>query len=183
MSNIKSIFNMEHSQDKILNIYKKCWEDKWKGLTFQHIPEQQEHIFEAMKEYANWCLSQNNAVQIIELNDWNDLVQRVYGKIYNYQQQHGCQERGTLRLTIPSSFTFNDDFHDNIKDLDGDMGIKFNIWLNQDPNIPLKGDTVKDIDNSLFWERNFYPDIYTLANDMYSKGHILPGEYIINIDW
>jgi hypothetical protein len=35
----------------------------------------------------------------------------------------------------------------------------------------------------MFWERNFYPDTYTVANDLYDKGLIEAGDYIINIDW
>lgn len=35
---------------------------------------------------------------------------------------------------------------------------------------------------NLFWERNFYPDINTLANDLYKKGLIKKGEYLIVID-
>ena len=39
---------------KIEEIYQKQWEQKWEGMTFRSIPEQQSHIFSAMKEYAEW---------------------------------------------------------------------------------------------------------------------------------
>ncbi len=39
---------------KIEEIYQKQWEQKWEGLTFRSIPDQQSHIFAAMKEYAEW---------------------------------------------------------------------------------------------------------------------------------
>ena len=39
---------------KIQEIYQKQWEQKWEGLTFRSIPDQQSHIFAAMKEYAEY---------------------------------------------------------------------------------------------------------------------------------
>lgn len=36
---------------------------------------------------------------------------------------------------------------------------------------------------NLFWERNFYPDIHVIANDLCKKGLLLAGEYDIKIDW
>ena len=35
----------------------------------------------------------------------------------------------------------------------------------------------------LWWERNFYPNIQMVANDLHSKGLLEAGEYTINIDW
>ena len=35
----------------------------------------------------------------------------------------------------------------------------------------------------LFWERNFYPNLNTVINDLYKKGLIEKDDYEINIDW
>ena len=62
------------------------------------------------------------------------------------------------------------------------MGVKFAVWLARDT----KEWNGKEQDKpyiDMFWERNFYPDIHTLANDLYDKGLIEKGEYVINIDW
>ncbi len=40
-----------------------------------------------------------------------------------------------------------------------------------------------DWEINLFCERNFYPDLHTIANDLYERGLIEAGEYVINIDW
>jgi hypothetical protein len=59
---------------------------------------------------------------------------------------------------------------------------KFEKWLERDP----KEWNGKEEDKrflDLFWDRNFYPDIQTVANDLHKKGLIEAGEYTIKIDW
>ena len=52
------------------------------------------------------------------------------------------------------------------------MGISFQAWKNCTKKYP-----------DIFWERNFYPDILTVANDLLAKGLLEAGEYRIKIDW
>lgn len=123
-------------------------------------------------------------IQYIELQDWDEFVKEIYNRPYSFQQQEGCKARGTFNLTIPSPWA--DDYeNDTIPEIiNGDeMGVSLKAWLARDPEQHLN-DTESDhwcID--LFYARNFYPDIYTLANDMHEKGHLPAGEYVINIDW
>lgn len=64
------------------------------------------------------------------------------------------------------------------------MGVKFKTWLNTtEEYINSKNPETSTCQNRLFWNRNFYPDIYTVANDLHSKGLIDAGEYSIQIDW
>lgn len=64
------------------------------------------------------------------------------------------------------------------------MGVKFTSWSARDPKQKLPGaDDQEDYCLSLFWERNFYPDIHTVANDLHEKGLLEAGEYLINIGW
>ena len=39
--------------------------------------------------------------KVVTVQDWDDLVTKTYGKPYSFQQQNGCQERGTFEITIP----------------------------------------------------------------------------------
>ena len=73
--------------------------------------------------------------------------------------------------------------HDSIpEEINGDeMGVKFAVWLARDPKAPVNGRTDYAID--MFWERNFYPNIDVIANDMHKKGLIEEGNYIIDINW
>jgi len=121
-------------------------------------------------------------VKMIEVSDWDNLVSETYGKIYSFQQQDGCQERGTFHLTVPSDYTEDDEMNDSIpEEVNGDeMGVKFDVWLEKDSKLHNFG---SDWENELFWERNFYPDINTVVNDLHKKGLIEAGSYIINIDW
>ena len=36
---------------------------------------------------------------------------------------------------------------------------------------------------AMWWERNFYPDVQMIANDLHSKGLLQAGKYLIDIDW
>ena len=141
--------------------------------------------------------------KVIELGDWDDLVIETYGRIYSFQQQDGCQGRGNVKLTIPDMDN-DDEMHDKIAEIiNGDiMGVKFATWLERDTKAPLNPSD-KELSScnyyydtcnrkqwceeeshiSLFYERNFYPDLQTVANDLHKKGLIEAGEYIIEIDW
>lgn len=125
--------------------------------------------------------------RVIELQDWDTLVRNTYGKPYMFQQQEGCKSRGMFPLTIPPDkyeLEEEENMNDSIPDETNgeEMGVKFQVWLERDPSqIP---EHFRDSwGNDLFWERNFYPNIYTIANDLYKKGLIEAGEYLINIDW
>ena len=125
--------------------------------------------------------------KVIDCSDWDNLVQETYGKPYCFQQQNGCQERGTVDITIPSKWE-NDFKNNSIPEVvnGNKMGVSFKAWLEHDPNQPLKdekehGDHEWMIE--LFWERNFYPSLYMVANDLHAKGLIEAGEYTIKIDW
>lgn len=124
--------------------------------------------------------------RLIDLQDWDNLVKETYGKPYRFQQQEGCQEKGIFELVIPSEYENESEMHDSVPEVvNGDeMGVKFEVWLERDPKQLLKDKPdCSDFDLKLFWSRNFYPSIYTLADDLYKKGLIEAGNYLINIDW
>lgn len=122
--------------------------------------------------------------KLIEVDDWDELVQKTYGKPYRFQQQNGCQSRGTFDLTIPSEDAMDEDMNDSIpEEVNGEiMGVKFKTWLARNPK-QTAPDMKEQWEIDLFWARNFYPDIFTVANDLYKRGLIEAGEYVINIDW
>ena len=145
-------------------------------------------------------------INIIELSDWDILVESTYNKIYSFQQQGECQSRGIVYFSVPDE-AYEEEMNDSIPEIINDednMGVKFNTWLQRDPNAPLNptdeelskcsyywGKSEKDALEwktsishiNLFWERNFYPDLQTVANDLYEKGLLEKGDYGIEIDW
>lgn len=128
------------------------------------------------------ALKYSNA-KLIDLNDWDKLVQETYGRPYSFQQQEGCQDRGLFDIRVPCE-TDEDEMNDEIPEkVNGEeMGVKFDVWMARDPKQPIK-DQEYDWELALFWERNFYPNIYTVANDLYKKGLLPEGDYTIKIDW
>lgn len=124
-------------------------------------------------------------VNIIDRYDWDKLVTDTYGKPYSIQQQDGCMDRQMIGLTIPDEA---DDYENDTLPEEVNhpkMGVSFAAWLARDPNQPLNTTDVlrSDFGLTLWWNRNFYPDLQTLANDLHAKGLIEAGEYSINIDW
>jgi hypothetical protein len=129
--------------------------------------------------------------KVISVQDWDRLVEETYGKPYSFQQQDGCQPRGRVRITIPDEEAYDDEQNDIIPfEINGnEMCVKFQVWLDT---------TIEDVNakfeeagepqrypgqNSLFWKRNFYPELQTVANDLHKKGLIEAGKYTIDIDW
>lgn len=120
--------------------------------------------------------------KLIDVQDWDTLVTETYGRPYSFQQQDGCKDRDLVRITIPEEgCDFENDAVPEIVNGD-EMGVSFKAWLARDPKTPLK-DRDDTFGLTLWWERNFYPDVQMIANDLYEKGLIEAGEYLINIDW
>ena len=124
--------------------------------------------------------------QFIDEDDWSGFVSEHYGKIYSFQQQDGCKERGIYQFSVPDKYP--EDFeNDTIPEVvNGDeMGVSFKAWLERDIKQPLNSkdqwDRTRGTD--LFWKRNFYPHISMIVNDLHEKGLLPAGEYVINIDW
>ena len=122
------------------------------------------------------------SINMINLDDWDRLVVKTYGKIYNFQQQDDCKGRGLVYLTVPcDDFDFENDTVPEV--INGtEMGVSFKAWLARDPK-EWNGDPNKKNCLNLFWERNFYPSLESVANDLHEKGLLPAGNYAINIDW
>lgn len=124
--------------------------------------------------------------QVIDLSDWDKLVEKTYGRTYSFQQQDGCKDRGSFRFEVPSEETY--DFENDTVDevVNGEqMGVSFVAWLARDPKQKLDSNDEWEREHGLemWWQRNFYPDIQMVANDLYKKGLLEKGKYTIHIDW
>lgn len=118
----------------------------------------------------------------IDVQDWDDLVTSTYDKVYSFQQQDDCKSRGVETIVVPA---VPDDYENKEIpfEVNGEeMGVSFETWLNTSPKDTLKH-FESEWENDLFWDRNFYPHVSMIINDLYSKGLIEAGEYDISIDW
>jgi len=119
--------------------------------------------------------------KVIDVYEFDKLVTETYGKPYNFQQQDDCKDRGFEQFTVPCEA---DDYENDTipEDVDHpEMGVSFKAWLERDPKQSLADDDDRYI--VMWWERNFYPTLDMIVNDLYKKGLIEAGEYAINIDW
>ena len=120
--------------------------------------------------------------KLIDVQDWDNLVTETYGRPYSFQQQDGCKDRQLVPITVPDDpYDYENDTVPEVVNGD-EMGVSFKAWLARDPKTPLP-DRDDTFGLTLWWERNFYPDVQMIANDLYEKGLIEAGDYMINIDW
>ena len=123
--------------------------------------------------------------KIIELEDWNELVTSTYGRVYNFQQQDACKSRGIEYITVPVEEPFdysNDTVQEEVNGCD--MGVSFKAWLDRDPTKLLSNlEHQEHWSLNMWWDRNFYPNVDMIINDLHSKGLLEAGEYGIKIDW
>ena len=121
--------------------------------------------------------------KVIEVQDWDDLVQKTYGRPYAFQQQDDCKDRGIEWFTIPIQHPY--DYEDaTIPEVVNhqDMGVSFQAWLERDPNKPLENQE-RDYELIFWWKRNFYPSVDMVLNDLHKRGILEAGDYGIDIDW
>lgn len=124
--------------------------------------------------------------QVIDVGDWDNLVETTYGRPYSFQQQDDCKERQRVKITIPDEYA--DDYENDTVPEEvnhDDRGVSFKAWLERDPKQKLNSEDEWDRENglSLWWGRNFYPTVEMIANDLHEKGLIEAGTYTIDIDW
>lgn len=121
-------------------------------------------------------------IQMVSVQDWDALVEKTYARPYSFQQQDGCKERGIAHITVPCR-AYDYENHTVPEKINGEkMGVSFKAWLERDTN-EWNGEAGDHMFLGLFWERNFYPSIEMVANDLHAKGLLEPGEYTIEIDW
>lgn len=123
--------------------------------------------------------------RVVDLWEWNSLVQETYGRVYDLQQQDGCKVRGNEYFEVPCEPYDYENGKVEEKVNGSEMGVSFKAWLKRDPKQKLDTDDKWEREHglSLFWSRNFYPSLEVVAQDLYEKGLIEAGEYTIEIDW
>lgn len=126
------------------------------------------------------------SVKMISVEEWDELVTKTYGRPYNFQQQDGCKARGIEEIDIPNPDPWDYENESIPEKVNGKkMGVSFKAWLERDPSQPLDSEDEWERSHglNLFWSRNFYPSVEMVANDLYNRGLLPEGEYVIKIDW
>lgn len=120
--------------------------------------------------------------QVIDCNEFDKLVKETYKRPYCLQQQDGCRERGSVCVEVPNDPC--DYERDTIPEVVNgpEMGVSFKAWLARDPKQKLP-DEKYDWAILMWWECNFYPNLFVVANDLHNRGLLPAGKYRIIIDW
>ena len=120
-------------------------------------------------------------INTITVHDFDELVRSTYGRPYSFQQQDDCKDRELVAISVPAD---PEDYeNDSVPEIVNheDMGVSFSAWLARDPEQLLPGEDKWSTE--LWWERNFYPNVSMIINDLHSKGLLPAGDYSIDIDW
>jgi hypothetical protein len=131
------------------------------------------------------CKLNLKKVSLIDDSEWSDFVSEIYKRPYNFQQQEGCRERGVYPFSVPISNPFD---YKNSKIPEttstNQEGVSFEAWLSRDPSLKLKSKIDNDpLSLNMWWHRSFYPFVDMIVDDLYKRGLLEEGEYIIDIDW
>jgi len=120
---------------------------------------------------------------MIDENEWSKFVREAYKRPYCFQQQDGCKPRGIFTFSVPEEADdYENDTVPEKVNYEEVRGVSFKAWLERDAKKPLKYDKSPS-SLELWWDRNFYPDIQMVANDLHKKGLLEAGQYTIEIDW
>ena len=119
-------------------------------------------------------------------SEWDKLVNETYGKPYELQQQQNdCYENGSrIEFEVPFSSSEPYSKFENATlpyEINGEkMGVSLESWVATDEDsFPYGYKYEKD----LWYGRNFYPHYEEIANDLYNKGLLQAGNYVIDISW
>jgi hypothetical protein len=118
---------------------------------------------------------------VVDCFNWDTFVREAYGRPYCFQQQGGCKMRGTYHLEVHGEKGYDPYGCKGLPlELDNNLfGVALEEWLRRDPKeAPPSIDFLET-----WWERNFYPSIEAVAEDLCQRGLLPVGEYIIIIDW
>jgi len=123
--------------------------------------------------------------KVIDVSDWDKTVVETYGRPYSFQQQDGCKERQRVHISVPHKNPYDHAKNQVPEKVNhSTRGVSFEAWLARDPKQTLNAE---DWDSpsaiEMWWERNFYPDVEMIANDLHKRGILEAGEYVIDIDW
>lgn len=125
-------------------------------------------------------------VKLVESSELDRFVEEIYGKPFCFQQQAGCRSRGTISVTVPVKYL--KDFEEGydakeVAESEGYYSVSLKDWLDRDPDEKFQSNEKYDWETIMIWQRNFYPDIDVIFDDLHKKGLIEEGKYLINISW
>lgn len=123
--------------------------------------------------------------KVISVGDWDSLVTEIYNRPYSFQQQDGCKERGREYINATANVAEVYDYENKkLPEIvnSNEMGVSFESWLARDPSKQLD-EQKYDFELGLWWTRNFYPTVESVAHDLVKRGLLEEGKYVIDIDW
>jgi hypothetical protein len=72
--------------------------------------------------------------KVIDVSDWDSVVEKTYGRPYCFQQQDSCKDRGSFYFSVPSEEAYDYE-NETVPEVvnHSEMGGSFSSWLKRDP--------------------------------------------------
>lgn len=127
-------------------------------------------------------------VNLVSDHDWDEFITATYKKSYCFQQQAGCRDRCTYEFSLPLECEPGG-YELDLEDVPATlktfaMQTTFAKWLERSEKEPLSSDTSQSKSAlELWWQRHFYPAPEVIADNLYKRGLLPAGDYVIEIDW
>lgn len=108
-------------------------------------------------------------IEVVPCEEFDELVRKTYNRPYCIQQQNNTALETIVKININNAQDYPSvkiEGHPDVWDIDG---VSFADWINRDPKEKLN-DMMDDWEIDLWWQRHFYPELNTIAKDLYQKG-------------
>lgn len=103
---------------------------------------------------------------VLSETTFSKYVSELYGRPYNLQQQGDMlAQESAVALVVPELEDWNED-------------PSLEEWLAATPPV-----SAADYIDTMRWERQFYPSLEAVANDLHARGLLDAGRYIIHVSW
>ena len=104
-------------------------------------------------------------VNLIWESEFSQLVEDTYGRPYKLQQQGDMlHQESMVRLSVPGEV------------FDHWQATTLEEWVAAEYPSP-------KFDYDFQWEREFYPQLEEVANDLHERGLLDEGEYVLHVWW
>lgn len=103
---------------------------------------------------------------------WNNFVRKVYGVPYDISVQE-IEDSFEFTVPIRGAEDYQNESYDDIRKK-GENGVKFGVWASTKP-VGVEKDSA-EMQN---WEMEFYPCFDMLVNDLFTRGLLPMGNYVM----
>ena len=107
---------------------------------------------------------------VLHESEFSNLVRQTFERPYSLQQQGDMHSQESfIRFDVPA-------------ELEWEHEPSLETWLATTPPDP-EDHSMAAFTNRLRWDREFYPDLQDIANELHARGQLDAGTYVLHVWW